>query len=76
MPITPFHVGPGLLIKAAAPGHFSLSAFAAVHVVIDTEVIVNIARGHYPPNEFFHTWIGSLLIGYAVRDSCLWRLPE
>jgi hypothetical protein len=63
MPITPFHIGPGLLIKAAVPRHFSLIAFAIVQVVIDTEVIVYVARGHDPLHEFFHTWVGSLLIG-------------
>ncbi len=63
MPITPFHLGAGLLIKAAVPIRFSLSAFAVVQVVIDIEVIVNVVRGHDPLHEFFHTWVGSLLLG-------------
>lgn len=60
MPITPFHLGPGLLVKAALPGHFSLIAFSAVQAAIDTEVIVNIVRGHDPLHEFFHGWTGGL----------------
>jgi len=63
MPITPFHLGAGLLIKAAVPRRFSLSSFTAVQVAIDIEVVVNMARGHDPLHEFFHTWIGSLLLG-------------
>ncbi len=55
MPITPFHLGPGLLIKTAVPKGFSLSAFASVQVAIDIEVIVNVARGHDPLHGFFHT---------------------
>jgi hypothetical protein len=75
MPITPFHVGPGLLVKAAAPGHFSLCAFAAVQVVIDTEVVVNVIRGHNPLHGFFHTWIGSLLVGACCAGLLLLAAP-
>lgn len=75
MPITPFHFGPGLLIKAAAPKHFSLCAFAAVQVVIDTEVVINVVRGHNPLHGFFHTWIGSLLIGACCAGLLFMSAP-
>ncbi len=39
MPMTPFHVGPGLVFKAVAPRHFSLAVFVGVNVVIDLEPI-------------------------------------
>lgn len=76
MPITPFHLGPGLLIKAAVPRHFSFSAFTAVQVIIDTEVIINMARGHHPFHEFVHTWIGSLLIGACCAALLLIVAPR
>lgn len=76
MPITPFHIGPGLLIKAAIPRHFSLIAFAIVQVAIDMEVIVNVARGHDPLHEFLHTWVGSLLIGAGCAVLLLMAVPR
>lgn len=76
MPITPFHFGPGLLFKAAVPRHFSLSAFAAVQVAIDTEVIVNMARGHEPLHDFLHTWTGSVLIGACRAALLLMAAPR
>ena len=39
MPITPFHFGPGALIKAAVPDHFSWTVFALANVVIDLEPV-------------------------------------
>ena len=37
MPATPYHFGPGLLIKAAAPRQFSMAAYSLTQVVIDLE---------------------------------------
>ena len=76
MPITPFHLGPGLLIKAVVPRHFSLSAFATAQVAIDIEVIVNMARGHHPLHEFFHAWIGALLLGACCAGLLLIVAPR
>ena len=75
MPITPFHLGPGVLVKAVFPKHFSLSAFSAVQVAIDIEVIVNMARGYYPLHKFFHTWTGGLLIGACCAGLLLIITP-
>lgn len=40
MPITPFHFGPGALIKAMAPQHVSWTAFALANGLIDLEPIL------------------------------------
>ena len=40
MPITPFHFGPGILIKSAAPRKISWAMFALANVAIDLEPIV------------------------------------
>jgi hypothetical protein len=37
MPVTPFHFGPSLLVKAAAPRSFSMIAFGVSQIVIDCE---------------------------------------
>ena len=38
MPFTPFHFGPGALLKAAAPRHVSLIAFCAAQVLTQIPV--------------------------------------
>jgi hypothetical protein len=38
MPFTALHLGPGLLLKAAAPRHFSLVAFGATQVGIGATI--------------------------------------
>lgn len=63
MPVTPFHFGPGLLLKAAAPRAVSFSAFAAANVAIDVESLVNLLTGRYPVHATLHTFAASLLVG-------------
>lgn len=70
MPITPFHVGPGLLLKGLAPRHVSLTAFVAANVVIDAEVVVNLLAGRSRLHAELHTLGGAvaagLVAGWAV----------
>ena len=60
MPITPFHFGPGTLIKSAAPKWFSLRAFILVQILIDTETLWNIYQDSPRLHTFFHSYLGSL----------------
>ena len=39
MPITPLHLGPGAILKAAAGQHMSLSVFAFSQITMDLEVL-------------------------------------
>ena len=41
MPITPFHLGAGALIKCAAPAYISWTVFALANILIDLEPIVD-----------------------------------
>lgn len=66
MPVTPFHVGPAVLVKAVAPRWFSLGVFALVQVVIDIEPVWNILRGRYPVHAHLHTLVGATLVGLAA----------
>lgn len=66
MPFTPFHLGPGLLLKSAAPAGVSLTAFAAAQVAIDLEPLTFIARGEYPVHRVLHTVWAAGVVGAAV----------
>ena len=63
MPATPFHLGPGVLIKAAAPRQFSMAAYSLAQVVIDVESGYYMLRGEYPVHRQAHTFLLGGLIG-------------
>lgn len=63
MPFTPFHMGPGLAIKAVSGRHFSLMVFGFSQVAIDIEPLVRIIRGDAVLHGFTHTYLGATLIG-------------
>jgi hypothetical protein len=63
MPATPFHLGPGLLVKAAVPRRFSMAAYTLSQVVIDLESGYYLVRGEYPVHRQAHTFLLGGLIG-------------
>ena len=91
MPFTPFHFGPGLAVKAAAPRYFSFSVFVFSQVLIDIEPLYYLLNEEAPVHRFFHTYLGatviaavSYLIGRPLCGFCLalfrrtfgWRLSD
>jgi hypothetical protein len=77
VPVTPFHFGPGLLFKAAAPRHVSLSAFVVSQVIIDVESGYHLLRGDWPVHRLLHTLPLATLVG-LVSGALVWgatRLP-
>ena len=72
MPVTPFHVGPGVLLKAVAPRRVSLTAFAAANVAIDVESVANLLLGRYPVHATLHTFLAATLVGLAVGAAVGW----
>jgi uncharacterized protein DUF4184 len=70
VPFTPFHFGPGLLVKAVAPRYVSFTAFAASQVVIDFETLYHLVRQEWPVHRVMHTALGgtagSVEVGLAV----------
>lgn len=66
MPFTPFHLGPGLLLKGVAPRHLSWTAFAAAQVVIDCETLYHIVNRNYPLHRELHTFVGAAAAGLAT----------
>ena len=63
LPVTPFHFGPGLALKAVAAPVFSWSAFAVAQVVIDCETIYYLVNREYPVHRFFHSFLGAAVAG-------------
>ena len=65
MPVTPFHMGPGLAVKAVCGRSFSLMVFGFSQVAIDIEPLVRIIRGDAVLHGFTHTYLGATLIAFA-----------
>jgi hypothetical protein len=65
MPFTPFHMGPGIAVKAVTGRHFSLMLFGFSQVAIDIEPLVGILRRDPHPHGFTDTYVGATLIALA-----------
>jgi hypothetical protein len=73
MPVTPFHFGPGALIKVLAPAGFSWSVFALANVLIDLEPIALFVFTGDPAHPWLHTLPGALavaVVAAACRPLC------
>ena len=67
MPFTPFHMGPGIAIKAMLQGSFSLMVFGYTQVLMDLQPLVALLTGAAQLHGFSHTYLGALLIaGFAA----------
>ena len=66
MPFTPFHMGPGLAVKALGGRHFSVLVFGVAQVVIDIEPLIGMLRGSDVLHGWTHTYGGAALLGLLV----------
>jgi len=66
MPFTPFHFGPGLLVKSVIPGTFSFVSFVCTQVVIDLESLYNLQTQRWPVHRFLHSGPGAVIAGLLV----------
>jgi hypothetical protein len=73
MPATPFHFGPGLLVKAVAPHQFSVAAYSVAQIVIDIESGYHVLHGDYPVHRQAHTFLLGGLIG-LLCGLIVWRV--
>jgi len=55
-------MGPGIIVKAILPHRFSIIAFGISQVLIDLEVLWNMAHHNNQLHTFFHTYLGASLI--------------
>ena len=63
MPVTPVHMGPGLLLKAVMRGAFSLIVFGYAQVLIDLQPLAALITGRGVLHGWTHTWLGAVVIG-------------
>lgn len=66
MPFTPFHMGPGLLVKSLLGGAFSLIIFGWCQVLMDLQPLIVFVTGEGQLHGFTHTFIGSTLIAIVA----------
>ena len=66
MPVTPFHMGPAMAVKAVMPRYFSIIVFGLMQVAIDLEVLWHLVRGEYPFHTFCHTYSGATIIAAVL----------
>jgi membrane-bound metal-dependent hydrolase YbcI (DUF457 family) len=66
MPVTPFHFGPGTLLKACAPRSVSLTSFVVSQVLIDIESGYHLLRGDWPLHRDVHSLLVSGLVGFLA----------
>lgn len=62
MPFTPFHVGPGIVVKALLQGSFSLMVFGWAQIVMDIQPLIVLISGEGHLHGFSHTYIGAVLL--------------
>jgi len=62
MPITPFHMGPGIFIKAILQGSFSLMVFGWAQIIMDIQPLIVLISGEGHLHGFSHTYLGATLI--------------
>lgn len=78
MPVTPFHVGPGSLVKVALREKFSLTIFGFAQIVIDLQPLFAMLGADIELHGFTHTFLGATLIaaissiiGKPLCEKCL-----
>ena len=62
MPFTPFHMGPGIFIKAILQGSFSLMVFGWAQIVMDIQPLFVLVSGEGQLHGFTHTYLGATLL--------------
>lgn len=65
MPITPFHFGPGILIKSFRTRTFSWSMFVLANVAIDVEPVLWFLFTGDPVHDVLHTYLGAFFLALA-----------
>ena len=67
MPLTPFHLGPGLLIGLLLFSYIDFATFLVASVIVDVEPILVLTFGSdYPVHGFFHSFLGGTLVAFLL----------
>ncbi|MCA9408381.1 MAG: DUF4184 family protein, partial [Candidatus Omnitrophica bacterium] len=62
MPVTPFHLGPGFLVKETISKFFSFRIFLLTQFIIDFEALYFILLNQFPLHRIMHTFLGSSFV--------------
>ena len=62
MPFTPFHMGPGIAVKAILQGSFSLMVFGWSQILMDLQPLWVLLTGQGHLHGFSHTFAGATLL--------------
>ena len=80
MPVTPFHLGPGLALKSFAPRNVSFTIFAFTQILIDLEALYYFAIDDGHMHRHLHSFLGAAIVagvGVAIgRPICQWLLKK
>ena len=63
MPLTPYHIGPGILIKSLLRTSFSLAIFGWTQILMDLQPLFSILTGIGDLHGISHTYLGAIVIG-------------
>jgi len=67
MPLTPFHLGPGIFIGLLFLCCIDLPTFLVASVIVDVEPILVIVLGlNYPLHGFLHTFLGGTIVAFVL----------
>ena len=69
MPFTPYHIGPGILIKALFQSSFSLIVFGWTQILMDIQPLIVLLSGEGHLHGSSHTFIGCALISIVAAVS-------
>ena len=72
MPFTPFHMGPGILVKSVLGGSFSLMVFGWSQIVIDLQPLYVLIQGHGRLHGFSHTYLGAAVVTVVAGLTGKW----
>ncbi|MEL7968008.1 zinc dependent phospholipase C family protein [Vreelandella neptunia] len=62
MPFTPFHMGPGVVVKSLLQGSFSLMIFGWAQIVMDIQPLIVLISGDGHLHGFTHTYVGATIL--------------
>jgi len=67
MPLTPFHLGPALLLGLIFFRYLDFPTFLVANVIIDIEpILVVLLNLNYPLHGFFHSLLGGTIIVFLL----------
>jgi len=67
MPLTPFHIGPALLLGLIFFKYLDFPTFMLANVIIDIEpILVLLLDLNYPLHGFLHSFLGGTIVGFFL----------